>query len=118
MSVGAPPRTSRGPSTVISRSRSMGRARLPREGVRRDLEVLQRELRDLLESGRRDDAAPDRAVWLVPPHEDPEARIAVRDDSDKGGHVAAGRVTAARVRLRGGPGLARHLVAVDLCLDP
>src|SRR4029453_17032917 len=104
MSVGAPPRTSRGPSTVISRSRSMGRARLPREGVRRDLEVLQRELRDLLESGRRDDAAPDRAVWLVHRHEDHEARIAGRNDSDKGGHVAAGGGNPAPGPLPGGAG--------------
>src|SRR4029450_8940733 len=92
--------------------------RCPREAGRGDLEVLERELRDLLEGGRCDDAAPDRAVRLVHRHEDHEARIAGRNDSDEGGYVAAGRVTAARVRLRGGPGLPSYLVAVDLGLDP
>src|ERR671912_2891904 len=113
MSVGAPPRTSRGPSALISRSRSIDRLEASSGGgVGRDLEVLEGEARDLLERRRRDGAAPDRAR-LVDGDEDHEPGVTRRHYADERGHVAGGRVAATGVRLGRGSSLPRHLIALD-----
>ena len=112
-STGARPTTSTAPSAAARRSRSIiagestavAAADRVSGAVRRHLEVLQVERRDLRERRRRDDAAEDRAVRLVDADEDDEARVARGHDADERRDVLA-RLVAVRPRLLRRAGLA------------
>src|SRR4051794_24518034 len=113
-----------GASASVKRPRSIARRvyrrRLPPPlpgRVRRDLEVLQAEARDLGERGRRDRAAPDRARRLLHLDEHDEPRLRRRHEADERRDVLAGRVAAERVRHLCRAGLAGDAVAGDLRLD-
>src|SRR5712691_6649106 len=91
-------------------SRGTGLARRP---VRRHLEVLQVEARDLLERGCRDEAAPDGAPRLVDRDEDDESGPRGGNDPHERRDVTARGIPTVRIRLLRRSRLAGDLVAGD-----
>src|SRR3954470_18197622 len=81
--------------------------------VWRNLQVVEREARDLLPRRRGDRAAVDVALRLVDHHRDEQLRGVGPREGDERGDVRAVGVAALRVDLLRRTGLAGQLVALD-----
>src|SRR5262245_21450068 len=91
---------------------------LPVVHVRRNLEILERELHDVGERGRGDDPAPDRATRLVDGDKHDELGTLRRCEADERRDVARVGVPTGRLGFRSGSGLPGDAITRDLSRRP